>query len=159
MQRNTLVFQVIWLQVQILHERCVVNQLISNEGPVSVSVKCARYSAAEILCYVKRLPNSAVLDLSVPKLKMPNWKTDRYTLAEKRQRLLHLCKAMTLEGVFRKINHHGEIMTDRDLISHLLFVNDCLLIAANPQDFQHILQKLANLSRKIGLEMNLCKRK
>lgn len=50
-------------------------------------------------------------------------------------------------------------MTDSELLTHFLFADDCILVAANPQDLEHDLQQLANLLKEIGLEMNPSKTK
>ncbi|VDM40081.1 unnamed protein product [Toxocara canis] len=67
--------------------------------------------------------------------------------------------AVTLEVVFRKMNYHGRIMIDGEMLTHLLFTDDCALIATNPHHLQQDLQQLANLSKQIGLKVNLPKTK
>ena len=67
--------------------------------------------------------------------------------------------AATLEAVFRRMNHQGGIMIDGEQLTHLLYADDCVLFAKNPADLQQDLQQLIDLSKKVGLEVNLRKTK
>ena len=67
--------------------------------------------------------------------------------------------AATLEAVFRRMNHRGGIMIDGEKLTHLLYADDCVLFAENPADLQQDLQQLTDLSKKVGLEVNLRKTK
>lgn len=58
-----------------------------------------------------------------------------------------------LERVFRSINHHGGTTNDDELLTHLS--HDYILVATNPQDVQHDLRQVANLSKEKALETNL----
>ena len=67
--------------------------------------------------------------------------------------------AITLESVFRKMQFRGGVMIDGERLTHLLFADDCVLFAEHPSDLQHDLQRLVEISRGVGLEMNLKKTK
>ena len=67
--------------------------------------------------------------------------------------------AATLESVFRKMNHQGGIMIDGEKLTHLLYADDCVLFANNPTELQQDLQQLTDLSKEVGLEVNLTKTK
>ena len=67
--------------------------------------------------------------------------------------------AATLEAVFRRMNHQGGIMIGGEKLTHLLYADDCVLFAENHSDLQHDLQQLTDLSKEIGLEVNLTKTK
>ncbi|VDM37749.1 unnamed protein product [Toxocara canis] len=53
----------------------------------------------------------------------------------------------------------GGINIDGEGLSHLLFADDCVLLATNPKDLQSDLQQLSTISKTIGLEMNTGKTK
>ena len=67
--------------------------------------------------------------------------------------------AATLDAVFRRMNHQGGIMIDGEKLTHLLYADDCVLFANNPADLQQDLQQLTDLSKEVGLEVNLTKTK
>ena len=50
-------------------------------------------------------------------------------------------------------------MINGEKLTHLLYADDCVLFANNPTELQNDLQQLTDLSREVGLEVNLTKTK
>ncbi|VDM38828.1 unnamed protein product [Toxocara canis] len=67
--------------------------------------------------------------------------------------------AVTFETLFNELDWDGCIRVDGERLTHLLFADNCVLLALSGLELQDKVLQLQMESKKIGLEMNLAKTK
>ena len=65
----------------------------------------------------------------------------------------------TLESLFRRMKWNEGIRIDGEILTHLLFADDCVLFAKGADELGRMMAELQRESQKIGLEINASKTK